>query len=260
MFVVPLDGSTFAERALPVARSLAARAEGSLLLVTTHWDHDAREPEAYIERIAREHTDLPVKTLVVHDRAAAEAIVMAERDGDDRVVCMTSHGRGGLRWAMLGSVAEDVVRTSEGPVLLVGRHCTATEGVADGPVLLCVDGSEASEAIAPTAAAWAKQYGWPVEVAVVVHPLDIDDAQHPDELVGPIRERLAHHGIDARPAILRSGYPAGALADHADAIGASMLAMTTRSRRGASRVALGSVTMGAVGAARCPVLVAREPR
>jgi nucleotide-binding universal stress UspA family protein len=259
MFVVPLDGSAFAEHALPVARSFASRVEGSLLLVTTHWDHDSHEPEAYIERIASEQHDVPVKTVVVHDRTAADAITLVAREDGDRGVCMTSHGRGGLRWAMLGSVAEDVVRRSERPVLLVGRHCATDPVARRGPVLLCVDGSASSEFVAPAAAAWADRLGLGLEVAVVVHPLDVPDAEHPEELLDPITERLAAHGVACAPAMLRAGYPAGALADHADSIGASMIAMTTRARRGAGRVALGSVSMGVLGSARCPVLVAHAP-
>jgi nucleotide-binding universal stress UspA family protein len=197
--------------------------------------------------------------VVVHDRAPAEAIALVAHEDDDRTVCMTSHGRGGLRWAMLGSVAEDVVRRSDRPMLLVGRHCATDVDVRRGPVLLCVDGSAASEYVAPAAAAWADRLGLGLDVAIVVHPLDVPDAEHPDELLDPITERLAAHGIACAPAMLRASYAAGELADHADSIGASMIAMTTRARRGAGRVTLGSVTMGVLGSARCPVLVAHAP-
>jgi nucleotide-binding universal stress UspA family protein len=56
---------------------------------------------------------------VVHRANASEAIrAAAARIGAD-VICMASHGRRGLRRAVLGSVAEDVVRNASGAVMIV---------------------------------------------------------------------------------------------------------------------------------------------
>lgn len=58
---------------------------------------------------------------VVEEASVAEAIArMAERLGV-ALVCLGSHGRSGLGRAFLGSVAEDVVRRGERPVLIVRR-------------------------------------------------------------------------------------------------------------------------------------------
>src|SRR3974390_2988218 len=50
-FVVPLDGSAYAERALPIAETLAERVGGGLLLVSAQYD-GPREPRAYLEQRA----------------------------------------------------------------------------------------------------------------------------------------------------------------------------------------------------------------
>jgi nucleotide-binding universal stress UspA family protein len=50
---------------------------------------------------------------------ASEAIVQASERLNVDVVCLASHGRGGLARAVLGSVAQEVVRAARRPVLVV---------------------------------------------------------------------------------------------------------------------------------------------
>ncbi len=251
--VVPLDGSAFAERAIPIAQSLA-KASGAAMLLVASPTHGPDDPSSYLEHLATGLGELASDTTVVWDRPAAEAIEAIAREGADRVVCMTTHGRGRLRWAMLGSVAETVVASSTRPVVLVGPHC-AHDWAPHGPVLAGLDGTAKSEAIVPTAAEWARTLGTELHAASVIHPRDVPYAEHPEELLGPIEQRLAERGISAVLEILRAVYVAGALVDHANDINASMLAMTTHARTDLLRFALGSVTMGVVNLARCPVIV-----
>lgn len=63
--------------------------------------------------------DVRVESKVIHCRDAAEGIAQAaERFGVD-LICLASHGRTGLRKAVLGSVAERVLEKTRRPVLLV---------------------------------------------------------------------------------------------------------------------------------------------
>ena len=60
----------------------------------------------------------------------AEAIVAeAKRLGAD-VIAVGAHGHGGLRHALMGSVAEKVIRTSPVPVLVIGPAVVAPAAVA----------------------------------------------------------------------------------------------------------------------------------
>jgi nucleotide-binding universal stress UspA family protein len=254
-FIVPLDGSPFAERALDIARAFARRVEGQVVLLSTPWDRRAHLAREYLDRVvARDHA-VPLEAMVVYDRGPAEAISMVAAQSPDRIVCMTSHGRGGLRWAMVGSVAEEVIQRVAQPLLLVGRHADPASLTRRGPVLACVDGSQSSAAIAPLACEWARELGHALEVAVVVHPLDTLDAQHPDDLLEPIAEQFRAHGAEPHVTMLRSTYVAGMLADHANDVDASLVALTTRARTGAKRVVLGSVSMGVLSEVRSPVLI-----
>lgn len=139
--VVPLDGSEFAERALPEAEGLAqlTGAPVHLLRVTDLrqfvWygelglamDVSAAEAEtarettaagSYLTTIAERLTGsgLTADTEVRRGQTSRE-VIAATRPGD--VIVMASHGRGGVpRW-FLGSVAEEVVRHATVPVLMV---------------------------------------------------------------------------------------------------------------------------------------------
>jgi nucleotide-binding universal stress UspA family protein len=250
--VVPLDGSTFAERALPVAAGMAEHLGGHVLVTTTAWDGDYREPERYLQDLAGAYPGL--ETLLVRLDHAAEAIEYAAHEGSDRTVCMTTHGRSGLRWAMLGSVAEDVVRGLHEPVVLVGRHC-ATTPAKGKDLLVCFDEGPASNGLIKLACTWARQLDLRIDLVFVAHPLDIETAERPEHLFDDAVHLVESEGLVADATLLSATYRAGAIADHAAARNAAMVAVATRGRTGIARVGLGSVAIGAVGAAPCPVLV-----
>ncbi len=145
--VVPLDGSTTAERALPHAERLLAKG-GTLILVTvvepglplSHLDAveiaDTRDA-AQLARDVRKAMERPreaaaaylagaVRKVVRGDVSVAtrvlegnpvERIVEAARDAE--LVVMSTHGRTGMARFLIGSVAEGVVRHAPVPVLVV---------------------------------------------------------------------------------------------------------------------------------------------
>ena len=252
-FVIPLDGSRFAEQAVPVARVMADRFGGGLLLVSVV-ERGPLQPDAYLAEVAARYSHPQIETRVVADRYPADAIATVVGESDDRIVCMTSHGRGGLRWGIVGSVAEEVVRHADRPTLLVGRNCRVDSLTGSDHMLVCVDGSDAAARIAPVANDWAERLKLDVHAAVVVHPLEVESAEHPEALMGGITEQFG--GPDHVTAtMLTSQYPAGALADYAKDLPAAVIAMRSHGRTGLSRIALGSTTMAVLHQAPCPVLV-----
>jgi len=139
--VVPLDGSDLSEQSLQWAKLLGGReAEYNLVRVTPDsipaWSHqpqaDARgttdlaalahdDAVEYLDAVKRtvEEGGLAVRTVIQDTMPAAVGILdLAERESADLVV-MTTHGRGGLRRLVLGSVADKVIRASHVPVLLL---------------------------------------------------------------------------------------------------------------------------------------------
>jgi nucleotide-binding universal stress UspA family protein len=253
-FVVPLDGSTFAERALPVAAGMAEHMDGRLLAATTDWEAGSRDAERYLRDLAGAYPGL--ETLLVRLDDPADAIEFAAHDGVDRTVCMTSHGRGGMRWAVLGSVAEDVIRRMQEPVVVVGKHC-AYAPAPGKDLVVCFDEGPPSGALIEAACTWAQHLDLRVELVFVAHPLDIETAEHPESVFNGALHQIEAHGLVGDATLLSSSYVAGTIADHATARNAAMIAVATRGRTGVARIGLGSVAMGLVGAAPCPVLVTR---
>jgi nucleotide-binding universal stress UspA family protein len=123
-------------------------------------DGDARmEALAYLERTAESLAgDTRVHVRLLDARSVPEAICAHAAKARTRLIVMTTHGRTGLRRAMLGSVADGVVQRSAAPVLLwnaVHGRPTLRSGVPFRHVLVPLDGSLAAERILPHAALMA---------------------------------------------------------------------------------------------------------
>jgi nucleotide-binding universal stress UspA family protein len=146
--VVPLDGSSLAEAALPLARGLAKALDGHIVLVGViptpgqliaeqcgamgtyvGVDHARLEGEAkdYVEAILRSleasgpdaEASGPDAEATVRQGKPAVEIGEVARQHDAAAVVMTTHGRTGLVRALLGSVAGQVLYLGTSPVILV---------------------------------------------------------------------------------------------------------------------------------------------
>src|SRR5690606_23683658 len=119
--VVPLDGSDFAESALPLAIGLAEKTRAELHLVhVAESAADVAAMRAYLTEV-KERAALRVPggvrtAIVVGEVAMAIATYADEHEAD--VVVLATHGRGGVSRAWLGSVAEILISTLPMPVLL----------------------------------------------------------------------------------------------------------------------------------------------
>jgi nucleotide-binding universal stress UspA family protein len=132
--LVPTDGSAPSLEVLGCLRRLvglcAPGAEVTLLRVLGPGDRpDAGASSREVDlRQAREAIGPGVRARaeVVHGDPATEIVRFAKETGQ-QLIAMTTHGRRGpARW-LLGSVAEQVLRDSDAPVLLCRR------GVEEGP-------------------------------------------------------------------------------------------------------------------------------
>lgn len=160
-FLIPLDGSTMAEAALPVAVGLAQPlgAQVTLLHVrenaaprTIHGEphlQDVPSAEDYLAGLAsRWKESYPRIDWHVHPNRQAD-VAQSVNDhaaelGVD-VVVLTSHGRSGLRDFLVGSIAQQVVRGGKTPTLIVRPTADASEPYAVRTILVPLDGSPESE-------------------------------------------------------------------------------------------------------------------
>jgi len=137
--LVPLDGSEVAEGVLRPAAQIAEAFEAELVLVQVvpspveltsiygvpgvelrgeAYEARVSEAKAYLDGMAGRLEGRAVEGLVIESGGAAEGIVEAARAGRADLIAMASHGRGGLERALLGSVADKVLRATTRPVLI----------------------------------------------------------------------------------------------------------------------------------------------
>lgn len=281
--VVPLDESESAEHALPWAAYIA-RALGCSLHLLTVWTHDEEiwlragiEPGASLERIALTLDDylrgvtgrpelkgLTVTTEVRIGKVADHIREVCE-SGETRYVVITTHGRGGFRRFIQGSVTESLVRSLKVPLFIV------RPGEAMPPVeriVLTLDGSETSECALGPARALAAATGAKLHLLRVANPL----AELPYTSLGPAGdlgelskelfaaaeeylEKAAHEG---EAWDVRAGRPLDVIVDYAKEKDCDVIAMGTHGRGGVLRLALGSTADAVMRAAQQAILLVPE--
>ena len=147
--LVPLDGSSVGEAALPYVEELTKQLESEVILlqVVPHgqWAHTVgglnyvRFPKhdlelmmeragQYLEevsaRLSGTRATLSSEVRVGH---AAEEIVKFAKETDTRLVAMSTHGRSGISEWILGSVTQKILHTGSTPLLLVRASETRGE-------------------------------------------------------------------------------------------------------------------------------------
>jgi nucleotide-binding universal stress UspA family protein len=194
--LVPLDGSTFGEHALPLAASIARPAGCTLLLahvheptsiysdeapylsgeLETHYREQTRSYlDGLVERLERV-TPHPVASVLLEGQVVT-AIREQVAKSQAGLVVMTTHGRGPVGRFWLGSVADKLLRQLSIPVLLVRPGQTAPDLNVEPPVkhiLIPLDRSELAECMLTPATALGglldSQYTL-LRVAKPVHPM-----------------------------------------------------------------------------------------
>ena len=139
--IVPLDGSELAESVIPLAATMANKLDLEVVLFRAyHMPYNAYggddgymvnydelidsvrdEAKEYLDKQVAEVKKLGVAKVsaLSKEGSASDEIIALGHKTPEGLIAMCSHGRSGLgRW-VLGSVAENVVRHSDAPVLVV---------------------------------------------------------------------------------------------------------------------------------------------
>jgi nucleotide-binding universal stress UspA family protein len=253
---VPLDFSEQADRALPVAVTLAERLDARLGAVVVT---GARVDPELDEREARRHAR----------RAGCVLDDVVVRTGDDVVagilaacspttlLCLATNARGPAVDLVARSVGDQVLCRSTRPVLAVGP------AVPDGPwpgvdrLVCCVDGDDpATDRLLAATADWALGLGCESHLVRVIPPggagIDVLDAR---ERLDDVVRRLWARGLPATSALVTAAdVDAGIVRCAAQGDG-TLLVMASHGTSGLARLRLGSVTLDVVRRATAPVLV-----
>lgn len=236
-------------------------------------------------------TEVDIVEAVVRDVAAGPAILNYADHHDIDVIALGTHGRRGIRRFLLGSVAEEVVRRADRPVLTV-RGSETHEPATVPPlstldrILVPVDFSDPSREALLHAQELATLFDATVDVLHVVqqtmHPAfyvgGITDIRDIDpNIEEKVKTRLAEFIEETLRIPEAAGAPSespletGRVVPHMlmgsvdmevpefiDEHDTDLVVMSTKGQTGLDRVLLGSVAEKIVRIATCPVLTVKS--
>ncbi|MEA3246895.1 MAG: universal stress protein [Gemmatimonadota bacterium] len=298
--VVPLDGSAASGHALPVAARLARSWEAPIELVRVRpppprygaapvidrmFDSDVAKSavaslRATAHRLASEHGI----AVTVHELAGQPAAAIAAHVDErrDALIVMSSHGRGGLSRAWLGSVTDAVIRHSLSPVLVVpGRESDADNDAPAPPfrrILVPLDGSRFARRVIDVACAFVSAPDTELHFVRILEPLPmmepfpglaaVIERKRAAEAVAEQRQRAqadlerVGRSLGRLPGTVRthvelSPRAAAVLLAYVRANDIDLVSIATHGRGGLARATLGSVADKVVRGAGIPVVVFR---
>jgi nucleotide-binding universal stress UspA family protein len=293
MILVPLDGSILAEQVLPyvstLARLLEARicllrvvadpVESGLLADTIVATYGIGAPlaaqqvrqahslellhqnaERYLEsHAALLHADGLDVVIDVRYGRAADVIVEAALNQRVGLIALAGHGYSGVRRWALGSVADNVIRATSIPVLIV-RGTAPMRTLAISRIMVPLDGSALARQALPLATdlarsahaellllhavapAIANSLSFPTHGARLPQRGDALAAlhYHPASELDTLAAELHTSEVVVRTSVV-NGYAAEVLVDEAARCGVDLIVMATHGYGGLRRLALGSV-------------------
>lgn len=298
--LVPLDGSAFAEQALPLAVSIARTTGASIHLVRVRpalpIDNLHADAEVYLHRIAGVVAPQVGGRVEVHvlvdevgpleypppaTMAVADVLSQYVREHGVGLVVMATHGYGGVRRAWLGSVADSLLRLAPKPVLLVRPRDTTFSIAAAADrgihhVLIPLDGSEGAERAIPFATAVGRPFDARYTLLRVVSPLAWGVVPHyydpmaiqPSPLsraaaadaIERVARRMRTEGLHVDAHVVDAMSPGPAISDFAATHGVDAIVIGTQGAGRVRRLLLGSVTDKVVRGSDTPVLVCNVSR
>jgi len=267
--LLPLDGSALAESVLSAAAYLARVFGAKITLIhiiekdgqaVVHGEHHLTQPaeaEAYLTQIRqRAFAPQTAVSLHVHESAmqdVAQGIVDHQDELTPDLIVMCSHGRGGFRDLVFGSIAQQVITSGRVPVLLVRPQA------ADGQkpfecrsILAPTDGRPHHEEGLLTAARLAAATGARLQLIAVAPTMGTLAGPHAttgrfmpgathtvlelveDELrsyLGRMAARFQAKKV-ALSAVVGRGDPAALIAKQADAADADLIVFATHGKAG----------------------------
>jgi nucleotide-binding universal stress UspA family protein len=295
--LMPTDFSDCANAALTHAVALARQfgAELHLLHVTVlHQDDPNRPGQAFpgfdelqrrleeaassrLKRLVEEHANRGLTVFEAQSRGIAAAPAIHDYASDEGIdlIVLGTHGRRGLRRFLLGSVAEEVVRSAPCPVLTVRDEEEARRFQDLDLIVVPFDFSEDSARALAVAAELAATYGSRIDLVHVIVPsidlqaevtlwaptFDFDRAdmvRRAERRLQTEIDQLSGPEVPITPRIL-DGHVAASLTRHADGSKADLIVIGSHGLSGLEHALLGSVAEKVIRSASCPVLTLRQP-
>jgi len=292
--LVPLDGSSLAERVLPhtvaVGRALDARVtllravarkppeSGSRAVDPLSWHMRKSEAEAYMKKMAERLRETGLRADVrLAEGTAAGRIIDFAREEDVDLIIISSHGKSGVSPWNISSVVQKVILRAYTPTMLVRAYRRVTDeltGLRYGRLLVPLDGSKRAECTLPWARELAGFHDGQLVVAHVVKepevprraPLSEEEAQLVERLTTLNRERGGAYlddvgsrlDLNVEPRLLVSDDPAMALHTLADDEEVDLVIMAAHGYSGKKTWPYGSVALNFIVFGCEPLLIVQD--
>lgn len=260
--LIALDGGKTSESILPYLETLLTTQDANVSLVRVIPGASStrtRDAYAYLNRVAAalQSKGAVVDVHVLVGKTASALVDMAVR-GNYSMILMCSRGKSGLQRLLLGSVAEEVLRLSPIPVLVVHPIPKLSGKMKIKRIVVPLDGSHRSGSILAHVAPLAKATGAKLLFMTIVEPHAREDFPVDVLARNLFREqkRLHRMGIQTELSI-RYGNPAAEILSFGDVQNADLVALSTHGRTGLERMRFGSVTETVLREGKFPLLVCR---
>ncbi len=286
--LVPLDGSEFAEQALPAAEALCTAYEGRLTLLTVkqkesflksiHFSLTFKgrrlsingERETYLQKIEKslEAKGIEVDHTIRTGEVAESINGLVKEIGVDMVV-ISSHGRSGVSRLLLGSVANQVLQQATCPIMVIHPIEGVTPAVPKfKKLLVTLDGSEFAERVLP----YVKASVIFESVVLLISVPQVPEAEMYGAVINEIRELREHAETEAKEylegvstnlqkagvnttVIVTGSRPAQTIVSIAQKEKVDVIMMATHGRGGMDSLIIGSVAERIVQNTDCPVFL-----
>ena len=254
--VVATDGSPLSGTALLGGSMLAARTSAELHVF--HASTGRRSEETVLAQVAHVLQGQPHK-LEIRDLITSPSAMIADyatQLGGELIVSVGTRGRGAVGASVLGSTAVDLLARTNQATLAYGPG--AAHPLEIQRIVVCVDGSQFSEASVPEGARWAAALDVPIWVIQVV-PAYLSSYVRAFEstYVRNIAKDLEGLRMGVEWDVLHSTSPARSILDLFGNDAATMLVMATHGLVGLRRVLVGSISTEVVKEAWGPVVMIR---
>jgi nucleotide-binding universal stress UspA family protein len=260
LIMVPLDGTAFAEHAIPLAQILGHVYKSALTILTVEPQGSPKSSsgalDGYLAHIEWQlkQSQLPVKT-IKRSGSIAQQINGLSREIRADLIVMSTHGMPGLDRLYAGDVANKLIRILSTPLLLL-RPTEKWQSRTSRfkKLLVCLDGSETAEHVLRYARALARTFG--SEIILLSIPETESEHERLREYLQKVEQALRERGYQARSLVTGSGVVRTILEVSASEE-VDLVMMTTHGRgRQEHHASIGSVTDLVIDAANSPIFLA----
>jgi nucleotide-binding universal stress UspA family protein len=188
--LVPLDGSSLAESALPAAAYLAGKFKSRVTLLHVieenapaeiHGERhltDPDEAQRYLKELAGSHfrAGTKVETHVHREEVqnvASSIVSHSQQEFAPDLIVLSAHGQGGLRDIFMGNIAQQVLALGQIPILLIDvpEDVSCKDCFELKTILLPIDGNPSHEKAFTSGVELAKACGSGVILYMVIPTL-----------------------------------------------------------------------------------------